>query len=189
MHFFWGVRRAAVALGAERPAQADDAEDAPHNRVAAEEYRAQLAREEEAGLFEEEDGEEERVEVDAAAEADDSLAVRAPPGRDSVSCTFPGARPLAAHAAPRARGAQLANFNLTKETAAALAARGVSRLFPIQGATFKPLSEGRDLIGRARTGTGKTLAFSLPIIEKLIRVRAAAARRTPQKKCTQADEG
>ena len=84
---------AAVALGAERPAQADDAEDAPHNRVAAEEYRAQLAREEEAGLFEEEDGEEERVEVDAAAEADDSLAVRPPPGRDSVSCTFSGCTP------------------------------------------------------------------------------------------------
>jgi ATP-dependent helicase YprA (DUF1998 family) len=53
----------------------------------------------------------------------------------------------------------------------------VARLFPIQAATFKPLTEGRDLIGRARTGTGKTLAFSLPIIEKLIRVRAAARAR------------
>jgi ATP-dependent RNA helicase DDX21 len=53
----------------------------------------------------------------------------------------------------------------------------VTKLFPIQGATFKPLAEGRDLIGRARTGTGKTLAFSLPIIEKLIRVRARAAPR------------
>lgn len=50
-------------------------------------------------------------------------------------------------------------------------ARGVERLFPIQAATFAPLSAGRDLIGRARTGTGKTLAFSLPLIEKLIRVR------------------
>jgi hypothetical protein len=70
---------AAVALSADRPALADDAEDAPHNRVAAEEYRAQLAREEEAGLFEEADENEERVEVDASAEADDTLAVRAAP--------------------------------------------------------------------------------------------------------------
>jgi hypothetical protein len=68
----------AIALGAaDRPALADDAEDAPHNRVAAEDYRAQLAREEEAGLFEESDGEDERVEVDANAGPDDTLAVRA----------------------------------------------------------------------------------------------------------------
>jgi len=50
----------------------------------------------------------------------------------------------------------------------------VERLFPIQGATFKPLAEGRDLIGRARTGTGKTLAFSLPLIESMLKVRHPA---------------
>ena len=81
---------------------------------------------------------------------------------------------------PATRPPQLSKFNLTAETAKALAARGVAALFPIQGATFKPLSEGRDLIGRARTGTGKTLAFSLPIIEKLIRVRPLAKQQQPR---------
>ena len=64
---------------------------------------------------------------------------------------------------------QLSNFDLTQQTRDALLKRGVERLFPIQGATFGPLAQGRDLIGRARTGTGKTLAFSLPLIEKLLR--------------------
>ncbi len=79
-----GFNTAAVSLSADRPALADDAEDAPHNRVEPEEYRAQLAREEEAGLFEDNDGEEERVEVDATAGPDDSLAVRPPQGSRSL---------------------------------------------------------------------------------------------------------
>jgi len=32
--------------------------------------------------------------------------------------------------------------------------------------------EGRDMIGRARTGTGKTLAFGIPIIDKIIKFNA-----------------
>ena len=63
----------------------------------------------------------------------------------------------------------LSNFRLSGE-AAALRKRGVAALFPIQAATFDLVYEGKDLIGRARTGMGKTLAFALPIVE---RVRAA----------------
>lgn len=63
----------------------------------------------------------------------------------------------------------MTNFELGATTTKALESRGIKKLFPIQGATFGPVSEGRDLIGRARTGTGKTLAFSLPIIDKLVK--------------------
>jgi ATP-dependent RNA helicase DeaD len=38
---------------------------------------------------------------------------------------------------------------------------------PIQAATIPPLLEGRDLLGQAQTGTGKTAAFALPILAKL----------------------
>lgn len=41
-------------------------------------------------------------------------------------------------------------------------------LFPIQTQTYAPIRAGRDLIGRARTGQGKTLAFCLPLVELLI---------------------
>jgi ATP-dependent RNA helicase DeaD len=38
---------------------------------------------------------------------------------------------------------------------------------PIQAAAIAPLLEGRDLIGQAQTGTGKTAAFALPLLSKL----------------------
>ena len=59
------------------------------------------------------------------------------------------------------------NFSIQKSTIQALEARGITSLFPIQAATFTQIVSGKDLLGRARTGTGKTLAFALPIIEIL----------------------
>jgi ATP-dependent RNA helicase DDX21 len=38
----------------------------------------------------------------------------------------------------------------------------------MQEAVFQPATEGVDIIGRARTGTGKTLAFGIPIIQSLL---------------------
>ena len=38
---------------------------------------------------------------------------------------------------------------------------------PIQAATIPPLLEGRDLLGQAQTGTGKTAAFALPVLSRL----------------------
>ena len=55
-----------------------------------------------------------------------------------------------------------------------MAARGVEALFPIQAATFDLLFNGKkDCIGRARTGMGKTLAFALPLIERVLTTRYA----------------
>lgn len=39
----------------------------------------------------------------------------------------------------------------------------------LQRAVLEPAMEGRDMIGRARTGTGKTLAFGIPIMDKIIK--------------------
>ena len=44
---------------------------------------------------------------------------------------------------------------------------GFTSLFPIQAQAIVPLLEGKDVIGQAQTGTGKTAAFSIPIIERL----------------------
>jgi ATP-dependent RNA helicase DeaD len=44
---------------------------------------------------------------------------------------------------------------------------GYETLFPIQAQAIMPLLEGKDVIGQAQTGTGKTAAFGLPIVERL----------------------
>ena len=77
------------------------------------------------------------------------------------------------------------NLQLSKPTIDALASRGIERLFPIQGAVYAPMKAGRDVIGRARTGTGKTLAFLLPVVELLQAARASGTsiRRGRSPKC------
>jgi ATP-dependent RNA helicase DDX21 len=73
-----------------------------------------------------------------------------------------------ARQAPNGTNPSVSDFPISADTKAQLAKRGITTLFPIQAQTFSHISEGKDLIGRARTGMGKTLAFALPIIERLL---------------------
>ncbi|MBB5235090.1 DEAD/DEAH box helicase [Deinococcus budaensis] len=61
------------------------------------------------------------------------------------------------------------NFDqlIAPELAARLAERGITEATPIQVEALPLALNGKDLIGRARTGTGKTLAYALPIIQNL----------------------
>ena len=70
------------------------------------------------------------------------------------------------HKEDKKRG-KLSKFRIRKETRKVLKERGVTYLFPIQYTTFDHVYDGKDLIGQARTGTGKTLSFVLPLIEML----------------------
>ncbi|MDA4130533.1 MAG: DEAD/DEAH box helicase, partial [Thaumarchaeota archaeon] len=44
---------------------------------------------------------------------------------------------------------------------------GYKSMFPIQAEAIPPLMEGKDVIGQAHTGSGKTAAYALPIIDKI----------------------
>ncbi|KAI6648875.1 hypothetical protein LOD99_6949 [Oopsacas minuta] len=57
--------------------------------------------------------------------------------------------------------------NISKSTRKLLKENGYKELFPVQYETYRSIFEGRDTLVQARTGTGKTLAFVLPLIEKL----------------------
>jgi superfamily II DNA/RNA helicase len=65
--------------------------------------------------------------------------------------------------------ASFRQFALAPEILAALDDAGYERPTPIQERALPPLLAGRDLIGVAETGTGKTLAFLLPILQQLDR--------------------
>lgn len=72
----------------------------------------------------------------------------------------------------------LDNFPMSDAVKARLREKGVVDLFPIQAASFRHIHAGKDVIGRARTGTGKTLAFVIPVVEML---REGAAARKLQR--------
>ncbi|MDP1794805.1 MAG: DEAD/DEAH box helicase, partial [Acidimicrobiales bacterium] len=57
-----------------------------------------------------------------------------------------------------------------------LTARGVTEPFPIQAATIADGLAGRDVCGRAPTGSGKTIAFGIPLVSRI----GKAAPRAPR---------
>ncbi|HVL47006.1 MAG TPA: DEAD/DEAH box helicase [Candidatus Thermoplasmatota archaeon] len=59
------------------------------------------------------------------------------------------------------------SFPLKTSTLKALAERGFVNPTPIQNAAIPLLLQGEDVIGQARTGTGKTAAFGIPLVEAL----------------------
>ncbi|GMI99302.1 putative mitochondrial RNA helicase 2 [Hibiscus trionum] len=73
-------------------------------------------------------------------------------------------------------GLEISNLGIAQEIVSALKHRGITKLFPIQRAVLEPAMQGRDMIGRAKTGTGKTLAFGIPIMDKIIRYNAQYGR-------------
>jgi ATP-dependent RNA helicase DeaD len=65
---------------------------------------------------------------------------------------------------------QIENFEdlpLTPEVMKGIEELGFSNLFPIQAQAIIPLLEGKDVIGQAQTGTGKTAAFGIPMVERV----------------------
>ncbi|XP_077245714.1 DEAD-box ATP-dependent RNA helicase 7-like isoform X2 [Tasmannia lanceolata] len=70
------------------------------------------------------------------------------------------------------------NFNISDNLREMLMSKGIESLFPIQAMTFDIIFNGSDLVGRARTGQGKTLAFVLPILESLTNGPANASKKT-----------
>ena len=82
----------------------------------------------------------------------------------------------AAEAAAAADPLALENFALSAETVALLKQRGIEKLFPIQAQTFEAIVAGRDVVGQAKTGSGKTLSFSLPVIERMLQAGLNAKR-------------
>ncbi|WP_070198181.1 DEAD/DEAH box helicase, partial [Streptomyces oceani] len=71
-----------------------------------------------------------------------------------------------------------ADLGLAEQLVAKLAQNGVTTPFPIQAATIPDALAGKDILGRGRTGSGKTLSFGLPLLTRL--VGGSTAKRRPR---------
>lgn len=65
-------------------------------------------------------------------------------------------------------GVNFSDFDLREDIVDSLRDLGITQPFPIQAMTLPVALEGRDIIGQAKTGTGKTLGFGLPILNRVI---------------------
>ncbi|MFE1032039.1 DEAD/DEAH box helicase, partial [Streptomyces sp. NPDC058807] len=68
---------------------------------------------------------------------------------------------------PQAPEATFADLGLPEGVVRKLAQNGVTTPFPIQAATIPDALAGKDILGRGRTGSGKTLSFGLPTLAQL----------------------
>jgi superfamily II DNA/RNA helicase len=73
-----------------------------------------------------------------------------------------------ADAPARAPQPTFADFDVRPEIVEALAAVDIVHPFPIQAMTLPVALGGHDIIGQAKTGTGKTLGFGIPILQRVV---------------------
>ena len=73
------------------------------------------------------------------------------------------------------------DFRLAEPILRAIEAEGYEHPSPIQAGVIPPALQGRDILGTAQTGTGKTAAFALPILHRLAAGRTKGGKRSGAK--------
>src|SRR5512133_3734741 len=66
-------------------------------------------------------------------------------------------------------------LGLSEPLRRAVAERGYTKPTPVQTASYRPIRDGKDVIVRSKTGTGKTAAFAIPILERIADGRRKAS--------------
>ena len=84
-----------------------------------------------------------------------------------VAATQPDTTETDTPAATEAETRTFADFGIHPDIVASLAEGGIVHPFPIQAMTLPVALEGHDIIGQAKTGTGKTLGFGVPMLQRL----------------------
>ncbi|WP_298744498.1 DEAD/DEAH box helicase [uncultured Microbacterium sp.] len=74
-------------------------------------------------------------------------------------------------------GVTFGSLGLGENIVRVLADLGAASPFPIQAATIAPILDGKDVLARGRTGSGKTIAFGAPLVEAILRSQTAGKRR------------
>ena len=108
---------------------------------------------------------QQREDVSCAVDLSASSLPESTPSEEVFTTTIDTAEPESG----------FAGFGFSEALLTTLAEKGYTEPSPIQKAAFPELMLGRDLVGQAQTGTGKTAAFALPLLERL-----ASGQKTPQ---------
>ncbi|HEX8791112.1 MAG TPA: DEAD/DEAH box helicase [Polyangiaceae bacterium] len=90
--------------------------------------------------------------------------------------TEPAAAAPAQQPDPSAAAPTFDVLPLGPEVRRAIDAMGYRHPTPVQMAVFEPTAEGRSLVVQARTGTGKTAAFGIPIVDRLVKPAVKAVQ-------------
>src|SRR5919206_1390072 len=93
--------------------------------------------------------------------------------------TEPALAPALTRAPVRPDSPTFTELGVRPETVEALSAAGITRAFAIQEYAVPIALRGTDLIGQAPTGTGKTLGFGVPLLQRLL-APAEGAEGLPQ---------
>lgn len=95
------------------------------------------------------------------------------PAADAVITTSPeptisSGPDYSSPSAIQAQNVTFADFGVRPEIVAALNDSGITHPFPIQAMTLPVAMSGHDIIGQAKTGTGKTLGFGVPLLHRVV---------------------
>ena len=103
---------------------------------------------------------------------------RGAPGGRSRNAVIPSRPPLQFEPAPYdATPVAFTSLGLDSGLERAIIDRGFETTTPIQGAVYPAVLDGIDLVACAQTGTGKTLAFLLPLMQRLVKGGATGSTR------------
>ncbi|XP_065174597.1 nucleolar RNA helicase 2-like [Sycon ciliatum] len=103
--------------------------------------------------------------------SDDDQEELTPPESDNQATTREGSpdeEECLEALTPQEREGTFSKFRIATATQESLTKRGITYLFPIQSRTFDDVYDGHDVVAQARTGSGKTLSFALPVVERLL---------------------
>ncbi|SCE60000.1 DEAD/DEAH box helicase [Streptomyces sp. Termitarium-T10T-6] len=113
----------------------------------------------------------ENVDNAELAELVESAVTEAPAGATAPAPEKTEEAPVAAEAEASESSAEptvtFGDLGLPEGIVRKLAQNGVTTPFPIQAATIPDALAGKDILGRGRTGSGKTLSFGLPTLSAL----------------------
>jgi len=101
------------------------------------------------------------------SDGDTPEAEALPPGSVAARAgTAPGGDPTGQpNSGGHAHAVRFSDLGISDAICSGLEAAGIITTFPIQALTLPLALRGQDIIGQARTGTGKTLAFGIPLLE------------------------